>query len=207
VLIIAAVMAIGLIVPVVNRRRRRPTSPPADAVGGARGWRLDGVLAFDLALVILFAAALWLSRRFDARAGLFPWTITAAALVLAIVATALSRVGGRVSPMPDMPDGAPEGSRGETRRTAAICGWILGMYAAILASRLLARHARCDRRVSEIRARARPISIGLSLAGFAFAYGLFEKGDVRSRRAGCSCGWATAADGPLLSDLGDRGSW
>src|SRR5213594_3228484 len=45
VLIIAAVMAIGLIVPVVNRRRRRPTSLPAEAVDGARGWRLDGVLA------------------------------------------------------------------------------------------------------------------------------------------------------------------
>jgi putative tricarboxylic transport membrane protein len=178
VLIIAAVMAIGLIVPVVNRRRRRPASPPAEAVGGARGWRLDGVLAFDLALVILFAAALWLSRRFDVRAGLFPWTITTTALVLAVVQTARDLTSrGPVSPMPDVPDGAPStGSQGEIRRTAAICGWILGMYVAIwFLGFSLATLVATVLYLKTAHERW-PISIGLSLAGFAFVYGLFEKG-------------------------------
>src|SRR5206468_10850997 len=50
VLIIAAVMAIGLIVPVVNRRRNRPTAAPTEVSTGARGWRLDGATAFNLGL-------------------------------------------------------------------------------------------------------------------------------------------------------------
>ena len=84
-LIIAAVMAVGIIVPLVNQRRNRTTAAPAETSLQARRWRLDGATAFNLGLVALFATALWLSRRFDVRAGLFPWTITAAALILAIV--------------------------------------------------------------------------------------------------------------------------
>ena len=177
VLIIAAVMAVGLIVPVVNRRRRRPTAPTAKAPAGARGWRLDGTLAFDLALVLLFAAALWLSRRFDVRAGLFPWTITVTALILAVIHTARDLTSRPSTSEPDARDGrSAPGSAGETRRTAAICGWILGMYAAIwLLGFSLATLVTTVLYLRTARERW-PISLGLSLAGFAFVYGLFEKG-------------------------------
>jgi putative tricarboxylic transport membrane protein len=177
VLIIAAVMAVGLIVPVVNRRRSRPTSPPAESPAGARGWRLDGTLAFDLALVLLFAAALWLSRRFDVRAGLFPWTIIVTALVLAVIHTARDLTSRPSTREPDARDGrsAPD-SPGETRRTAAICAWILGLYAAIwLLGFSLATLVTTVLYLRTARERW-PISLGLSLAGFAFVYGLFEKG-------------------------------
>jgi hypothetical protein len=41
-----------------------------------------------------------------------------------------------------------------------------------------------------------PISIGLSLAGFAFVYVLFEKGlAYRFLRGSCSSGWGSVAEG------------
>jgi TctA family transporter len=173
VLIITAVMAIGLIVPALNRRRSRAAPPPAEpaASGGAR--RFDAALAFDLGLVLLFAAALWLGRRFDARAGLFPWTIATAGLLLAIVHLARDLASGRRT---EPASGAGGSSPSDTGSTAAICGWILGMYAAVwllgfslatlVASALYLRTAR----------ERWPITIVLSLAAFAFVYGLFERG-------------------------------
>src|SRR5215470_13960591 len=86
VLIILAIILAGLVVPIVQQRRRgaAPTGPDVTGPAPSR-WRLDGATAFNAGLVLLFASALWTSRRFDARAGLFPWTIASASLVLAIV--------------------------------------------------------------------------------------------------------------------------
>ncbi len=173
VLIIAVVMAIGIVVPIVNQRRRRPTAAPVETSAAGRGWRLDGATAFNLGLVILFTAALWMSRRFDVRAGLFPWTITAAALILAL-AHAVSELTRRRRDA-----GAREeagAAVGNTRRTAAICGWILGMYAAIwLLGFSLATLITTVLYLRTARERW-PISIGLSLGALAFVYGLFERG-------------------------------
>jgi len=176
VLIIVAVMAAGIIVPIVSQRRNRPTAAPTEVSTGARGWRLDGATAFNLGLVILFAVALWMSRRFDVRAGLFPWTITAAGLTLAIVHAASALTSRRRPGVPrETLAGGP--SSGDTpRRTSAICGWILGMYAAIwLLGFSLATLLTTVLYLRAARERW-PITICLSLAGFAFVYGLFEKG-------------------------------
>ena len=63
----------------------------------------------------------------------------------------------------------------ETRRTAAICGWILGMYAAIwLLGFSLATLVTTFLYLRTARERW-SLTIALSLAGFAFVYGLFEK--------------------------------
>jgi hypothetical protein len=50
-----------------------------------RGLTLDGSTAFSLALVLLFLWALWQSRKFGVRAGLFPWAVMVPALALSIV--------------------------------------------------------------------------------------------------------------------------
>jgi len=176
VLIILSIIVIGLVIPIVQQRRRgaAPAEPAPKALARAP-WRLDGATAFNLGLVVLFAAALWESRRFDARAGLFPWTIASVSLLLAIVNVAGGLRARRRGPVADGGE-ATAGPPDAARRTAAICGWILGMYAAIwlvgfslatlLATFLYLRAAR----------ERWPISVGLSLAGFAFVYGLFEKG-------------------------------
>jgi len=175
VLIIAAVIAAGLVVPLVNKRRALAKPTPLAGATAPSGWRVDGATAFNVALVLLFAAALWLSRGFDVRAGLFPWTITTAALALAIVHTA-SELRARREPAGHERDVARGEAAGETRKTAVICGWILGMYvliwllgfslATLVTSLLYLRRAR----------ERWAISIGLSLVSFVFVYGLFEKG-------------------------------
>ncbi len=171
VVIIAAVMAAGIVVPIVNRRRRPVGALTPERAAPARGVRLDASTAFDLGLVIVFAAALWLSRRFDVRAGLFPWTITTTALALAI----LNAAGNLMRPRLDAAIGDGDDAAA-WRRVAAICGWILGMYLAIwLLGFSLATLVTTLLYLSTARERW-PLAIGLSLAGFAFVYGLFEKG-------------------------------
>jgi putative tricarboxylic transport membrane protein len=172
VLIILAIILAGLAVPIVQQRRRG--AEPAATASAPIPWRLDGAMAFNAGLVLLFAAALWTSRRFDARAGLFPWTIASASLLLAIVNVA-GGLRARRDPAAGVDDPAAE-PPGVARRTAAICGWILGMYAAIwLVGFSLATLVTTLLYLLTARERW-PLSIGLSLAGFAFVYGLFEKG-------------------------------
>jgi TctA family transporter len=173
VLIILAIIAVGLVVPIVQQRRRG-AEPAAKAVARAP-WRLDGATAFNLGLVVLFAAALWESRRFDARAGLFPWTIASGALLLAILNLAGGLGARRRGPVA-VGGEAAAGPPDAARRIAAICGWILGMYAAIwLVGFSLATLLTTLLYLRAARERW-PVCIGLSLAGFAFVYGLFEKG-------------------------------
>jgi putative tricarboxylic transport membrane protein len=173
VLIILAIIVAGLAVPIVQRRRGVVPVEPA-ATAPTRGpWQFDGATAFNVGLVVLFAAALWASRRFDARAGLFPWTIASVSLLLAIANVVGGVRAGRGEPVGGEAAAEPPDA---ARRTVAICGWIAGMYAAIwlvgfsaatlLTTFLYLRAAR----------ERWPASVGLSLAGFAFVYGFFERG-------------------------------
>ena len=174
VLIILAIIVAGLAVPIVQRRRGAVTVERGATAPAPIRWRLDGATAFNAGLVVLFAAALWESRHFDTRAGLFPWTIASASLLLAIANVA----GGlRARPVPAADGGEPAAEPADVaRRTAAICGWILGMYAAIwLVGFSLATLVTTFLYLRAARERW-PLGIGLSLAGFAFVYGLFEKG-------------------------------
>jgi TctA family transporter len=175
VLIILAIILAGLAVPIVQQRRRGAAPAEPGVTGSAPiRWRLDGATAFNAGLVLLFASALWTSRRFDARAGLFPWTIASASLLLAIANLAGGLRARRV-PATDGGDPAAE-APDVVRRTAAICGWILGMYAAIwLVGFSLATLVTTLLYLRAARERW-SLSVGLSLAGFAFVYGLFEKG-------------------------------
>ena len=171
VVIIAAVMAAGIVVPIVNRRRHPVVALTPERAARPRGLQLDASTAFDVGLVIVFAAALWLSRRFDVRAGLFPWTITTAALALAI----LHAAGNLMRPRLDAAIGDDDDAAA-WRRAAAICAWILGMYLAIwLLGFSLATLVTTLLYLRSARERW-SLAIGLSLAGFAFVYGLFEKG-------------------------------
>ena len=86
-LILLAIMAAGLLYPLVSEWRRRrtaeaPAAPHAEPAPRAR--RLDGTTAFTLVIVMLFAWALWHSRSFGMRAGLFPWAVGFPGLALAI---------------------------------------------------------------------------------------------------------------------------
>jgi Tripartite tricarboxylate transporter TctB family/Tripartite tricarboxylate transporter TctA family len=173
VLVIAAVIAIGLVVPIVRYWRTRPA--PGSALGTTAtepGGRLDGGVLFSLGLVILFATALWMSRRFDLRAGLFPWAICTASLILAVVSFT-SELAGRRRGAAAVAEGP---LRESPRRILTVCGWIVGMYAAIwLVGFALAALLTTLLYLRAARERW-SLSLVLSLAGFVFVYGLFQLG-------------------------------
>jgi hypothetical protein len=188
VLVIAAVIAIGLVVPIVRYWRTRRAPAVDDTPGtaaAAPGWRLDGGVLFNLGLVILFATALWMSRRFDLRAGLFPWAICTASLVLAVV-NFTSELAGRRRGVATAAEGP---LRESPRRVLAVCGWIVGMYAAIwLVGFALAALLTTLFYLRAARERW-SLSIALSLAGFVFVYGLFELGLGVPFPPGLLLGW------------------
>jgi hypothetical protein len=181
VLILFGLIAAGLLVPLWGARRRRraageaPAPPPAPGAGG--GLRLDGATAFSALLVATFAWGLWASRDFGPRAGLFPWVVGGPTLALAIVQLARDLTGRRSAGRIDLVPAAELPRPVVVRRTAAICAWIAGFYAAIWLLGFSLATLLTTFLYLRLGARERwPIGVGLSLAAFAFVYGLFEWG-------------------------------
>jgi hypothetical protein len=176
VLLLLAIALAGLLFPILQRWRR-----PAVAAAtrpATRGLTLDGSTAFSLALVLLFLWALWQSRSFGVRAGLFPWAVMVPALALSIVQLVRDVTGRRETQSHDEADGgAPElPPEVVERRTLEIAAWVVGMFAAIwlvgfggatLVMTLLYLKVGAGERWG--------ISLALSLGAFLFVYGLFER--------------------------------
>jgi TctA family transporter len=173
VLVLLALVAIGLAVPIV-RTRRAPIERAPGADGPPRPeLRFDGRAAFSLAIVGVLLWAFWLSRGFAVRAGLFPWAVLVPALALAIAQFVRDLRGSRPADDPD-DVGLPRSDGG--RRTGEIAAWIVGMFAAIwlvgfpLAT-LLTTLLYLRRAAREPWA----VSLALSVGGFLFVDGLFAR--------------------------------
>jgi TctA family transporter len=184
VLVLLAIIAAGLVVPVWNaRRRRRQGAVPIVVVSDRSamerppGLRLDGTTAFCLALVLLFGWALWTSRDFGVRAGLFPWAVGIPTLALGIVQFAREATGRRGGVAMDAFDASADVPAAvATRRTIQVGFWTLGYFAAIWLLGFSLGTLVMTFGYLKIGASERwPITIGLGLFGFAFVYGIFEK--------------------------------
>ena len=181
VLILFAIILAGLLFPIVSERRRRKRAeaaavvPEATRVDEPRGMRLDGATVFSALIVALFAWALWQSRTFGTRAGLFPWAVGAPGILLGLVQLARDLSGRRGTretgePAPDVP---PEVAK---RRSLEVCAWIAGFWVAIWLLGFSFATLVATLQYLKISARERwPISVLLSVFGFLFVYGLFEK--------------------------------
>jgi len=184
VLLLLAVIVVGVLGPMLIERRRRARSPAATAAAGeagpvtaSRGPSLDGATLWSLVLVALFAWALWQSRTFGVRAGLFCWAVGIPGLALAIVQLARDLTGHRSRPAPETTEaGGPDVPRAvATRRTVEICAWIAGFWLAIWLLGFSIATLVATFLYLKAGARERwPISILLSVLGFAFVYGIFE---------------------------------
>jgi TctA family transporter len=184
VLVLLAVIVVGLLAPFVSARRRA-RSPAAAAVEREarrqrelRGFRLDGTTAFSLLIVILFAWALWQSRSFGVRAGLFPWAVGIPGLALAIAQLARDLTGRRAAPAPETTgESTPDVPPGvAARRSVEICAWIAGFWVAIWLLGFSLATLLMTLLYLKVAARERwPLSILLCVFGSAFVYGLFEK--------------------------------
>jgi putative tricarboxylic transport membrane protein len=182
VLVLLAVILLGLFWPMLSKRRQRAreaaAAPPPPAEPG-EGLRLDGASAFSVLIVILFAWALWQSRDFGVRAGLFPWAVCIPGVLLGLAQLARDLTGRREAPAPDTIGDATAGVPAEVaaRRTLEIVLWILGFWIAIwLVGFSLATLAMT---VLYLKVAARErwgLTLVLTALSIAFVYGLFDKG-------------------------------
>jgi hypothetical protein len=137
VLIIFALTLAGVFYPVLKRqwqsRAAAQTEPsPMDKTReGESPAKFSLSLLFTGGIILIFSWALWESKSFGFRAGLFPWSIGYPVLALAIVQFVLELMGkGRAGDLEseveiDLPKAVVR------RRSAGILGWIFGFYLLI----------------------------------------------------------------------------
>jgi TctA family transporter len=137
VLIIFVLILVGIFYPVLKARwqSRASTLPESARINRMREGeppkKLSWNLLFTAGIIIIFAWALWESKSFGYRAGLFPWAIGYPVLALAVAQFVLELMGkGRGGEL----EGEPEidlPKETVRRRTAGILGWIIGFFLLI----------------------------------------------------------------------------
>jgi TctA family transporter len=132
VLIIFAIILLGVFYPVWQKRRERlakvSAGKPMTVPEG--GFQFGPKALFTAAVIALLALALWQSRNFGIRAGLFPWVIGIPTLLLALSQLVKDMRGGKkvYDTEADADRMAPEIVR---KRTLTIIGWTVGCFLLI----------------------------------------------------------------------------
>jgi TctA family transporter len=173
VLALAALTLAGALYPLWKARSLKRGEPRA-AVTGVRS---GPGLAFTLLIVAVLAAALWQSRNFGFRAGLFPWAIGIPLLTLSALLLVL-QLAGRESPQAAGLAGSDLGiSAGEARRrTAVILGWVVGYLVAIWLLGFTLAGAVCTLLSLKIGSGERwPITLAMTAGTAAFIYIVFVR--------------------------------
>lgn len=134
VLIIFAITLIGIIYPIIKKKwEEKATETPAAPVETVpkTAFRFDRRVLFTLCVIVLLALALWQSRNFGTRAGLFPWVIGTPTLLLALFQLAKDLRGHRKTSAPLFEGEAAVSPELATRRTLVVIGWTVGFFIAI----------------------------------------------------------------------------
>lgn len=132
VMIIFAITLFGIFYPVLKSRRQRRL---ANGTGSAPvetpsrgGIHFGSAALFTLVIATTIAVALFESRNFGFRAGLFPWVIGIPTLFLALVQLAKDVSRPKEARATGHESLSPEAVR---HRTISVIGWILGCFLAI----------------------------------------------------------------------------
>jgi hypothetical protein len=176
VLVLAALTIAGALYPWWKAGSRKHEAPAAGAEPAAR--RNAWSIAFTVAVVAVLAGALWQSRDFGFRAGLFPWAIGIPMLALALLLLVLQAAGGEKEPARGLAAWDTEiPASVERRRTAGILGWIAGYLAAIWLLGFTLGGTLCTFLALKVGGRERwPLALALTAATAAFVYFVFERG-------------------------------
>jgi len=129
----------GIFYPMIKSRREalqkaRAETTPGEAEPGSRGLHFNLPTLFAGMVIVVLAIALWQSRNFGYRAGLFPWVIGIPTLILAFGQFARDIYGKekkatRVAMSVESPvEVAPAITR---KRTLSIIAWTIGFFLAI----------------------------------------------------------------------------
>jgi TctA family transporter len=185
VLIIFAIILLGVIYPIITKRReeREKSALVSEAqakveVAKRGGLRFNKAALFTVFVAVVLALALLQSRSFGFRAGLFPWVIGIPTLLLALVQL-VKDIVGREKPKAAAAEWevtvevAPEVAQ---QRTISILIWTVGFFLAIwllgfsnsvLVSMIL---------YLKIAGKEKwPMTIAVSFFTWLFVYGLFER--------------------------------
>jgi TctA family transporter len=149
----------------------------ASGRNGARVLRFGWSSLFNFVIVAGVAWALWESRRFNFRAGLFPWVIGVPVLALAIVQLVVDFTGREKFPRKGPAELEPEIPTSVVfRRTAGIFGWIVGYLVAIWLLGFELGGPLCIFLSLKVWSRERwPITLAMTAATWAFIYALFDR--------------------------------
>jgi len=140
VMTIFALTLFGIFYPMIKERRQTKKKAAAQSEGKTtveeprdKVKRFGPAAWFTTATLAILAVALWQSRNFGFRAGLFPWAIGIPTLVLAIGQLGRDLYGRKkkkYSDIPEIPETevAPEDVK---RRTISVLLWTLGFFLAI----------------------------------------------------------------------------
>jgi len=183
VLIIFALSLAGILYPILKERRQGRERQGAAARDGATvrspgklHLRFNRAVLFSFAIVAVIALALWQSRNFGFRAGLFPWAIGFPVLALALVqlGSDLLGYGGRRAHGHIVETGPEIAPQMTYRRTLRIIGWtfgffvviwLLGFAVAVPLTMLLYLKAAREKWL---------ITVTMALISWLFFYGLFD---------------------------------
>jgi TctA family transporter len=175
----------GVFYPMIKKRRQekekaltQQTAAVAGEEPASGGMQLSASTIFAATIVILLALALWQSRNFGFRAGLFPWVIGIPTLLLACVQFGKDLLGRKTArtaaaewEMP--PDVEPELAK---QRTIGILLWTVGFFLAIWI--LGFSYSVPVSMILYLKLAGKekwPMTIAVSFFTWLFIYGLFER--------------------------------
>jgi hypothetical protein len=188
VVVLAGITLFGIFYPVIKEKWKKNQEsipgvrlPQASTKSDATNSLHWGSAVFVTILIGILAWALWDSKGFGFRAGLFPWAIGYPLIVLCVLQLALTLMGkdraAHVATMADFESGGePELTREVTnKRTGAICSWIIVYYIAIwLVGFSYAVPLMIFTYLKFGASEKWPITLILTAVGWAFFYLLFE---------------------------------
>jgi TctA family transporter len=192
VLVILSVILIGLIYPRLKKKRRRAQArnlenastlqqelaepeSPTNLWAAARKPHF-GILFLGV-IIALQAGALWESTDFDFHSGLFPWTLDAVLMLLALFQLGTELLGlkkrGRETDAGQLPAELTQAQ--VYSRTAKICAWNIGYCVAVWLFGFSLSIALITFLYLKLDARENwGLSVILTSAAWIFFYGLFD---------------------------------
>jgi TctA family transporter len=141
VIAIFVLTLVGIFYPIFKSRREAWKKAELAGATGAkepersRTARFDAPVWFTLAVILVLALALWQSRNFGYRAGLFPWIIGTPTLIMALAQLTRDIYGKQKKPA-SVPGEAAEAHveispQLARNRTLGIIFWIIGFFVTI----------------------------------------------------------------------------
>lgn len=186
VIILFILTLMGIFYPEIKKRwhRRAKFEAQLEAIGitieerveEEKGARRFADISFTGILVVTLAGALWQSRVFGYRAGLFPWVIGFPVLALAVVQLGLELAGKAKRVISSDVDISTDLPREVVRsRTMSIIGWIVGFLIMIWLLGFSLAVAVTTLLYLKIAGMEKwPITIAITLISWGFFYGMFE---------------------------------